>query len=426
MPGRVVLEPPVEVLEEQLRDAALLDLLVDGAVLVGDHLAGQQRRLAVDREGAAGLVDVGGLAHQAGRLVDLRLAAAGHDHDLDPGPVAGLQPARLGQREAALGVAEERAALAEQGAVEVGVDASQCHRCGRYGSRMPAGGSPTGPSTWPQPVAAGIVNVTVDSMFEGARSGTPEQAIADGLALVEAGFDMLDVGAVAAKSGPPVAGRGRGRGAGAGDRGAGRGGGAGLAPTPSRSRSRGRRWRRGRSRVNDISGGSEEMFELVAETRLRLRADAHRGAAAGRPRRARVRRRRRAPEVLVRGESRARRRALGSARSRSRSTPASTSTSAPSRTWRSCGGSASCATLGLPLYVSLSRKDFIGAVLAGSWEERLPAGEREWGTVAAVALAVRGGADVLRIHDRSSLQAMRVAADPRAIGRPERTVRRGG
>ena len=65
-------------------------------------------------------------------------------------------------------------------------------------------------------------------------------------------------------------------------------------------------------------------------------------------------------------------------------------------------------SLGLPLYVSLSRKDFIGAALAGSWEERLPAGEREWGTVAAVALAVRGGADVLRIHDRSSLQAMRV------------------
>jgi dihydropteroate synthase len=65
--------------------------------------------------------------------------------------------------------------------------------------------------------------------------------------------------------------------------------------------------------------------------------------------------------------------------------------------------------LGLPLYISLSRKDFIGAVLAGSWESRLPPGEREWGTVAAVALAVREGADILRIHDRSSLQAMRVA-----------------
>src|ERR1700709_2363817 len=75
--------------------------------------------------------------------------------------------------------------------------------CGRYGSRM----------LWrladrtldlAQPLAAGIVNVTVASMFARGRSGTPEQAIADGLALVEAGFDMLDVGAVAAKSGPPV------------------------------------------------------------------------------------------------------------------------------------------------------------------------------------------------------------------------------
>src|SRR3954454_21431395 len=55
-----------------------------------------------------------------------------------------------------------------------------------------------------RPLGAGIVNVTVDSMFEGARSGTPEQAVADGLALVEAGFEMLDVGAVAAKAGPPV------------------------------------------------------------------------------------------------------------------------------------------------------------------------------------------------------------------------------
>src|SRR5690242_6945644 len=55
-----------------------------------------------------------------------------------------------------------------------------------------------------RPIGAGIVNVTVDSMFEGARSGTPEQAVADGLALAEAGFEMLDVGAVAAKAGPPV------------------------------------------------------------------------------------------------------------------------------------------------------------------------------------------------------------------------------
>ena len=47
------------------------------------------------------------------------------------------------------------------------------------------------------PLGVGIVNVTEDSMFEGARSGRPERAIEDGVALAKAGFEMLDVGAVA-------------------------------------------------------------------------------------------------------------------------------------------------------------------------------------------------------------------------------------
>src|ERR1700750_2741257 len=55
-----------------------------------------------------------------------------------------------------------------------------------------------------RPRGAGIVNVTVDSMFEGARSGTPEQAVRDGLALAEGGLEMLDVGAVAGKRGAAV------------------------------------------------------------------------------------------------------------------------------------------------------------------------------------------------------------------------------
>ena len=75
--------------------------------------------------------------------------------------------------------------------------------------------------------------------------------------------------------------------------------------------------------------------------------------------------------------------------------------------------------LGLPLYVSLSRKDFIGAVLAGSWEGRLPAAEREWGTVAAVALAIREGADILRIHDRCPCRQSGLLA--RSGGRQTRT-----
>jgi dihydropteroate synthase len=69
-----------------------------------------------------------------------------------------------------------------------------------------------------------------------------------------------------------------------------------------------------------------------------------------------------------------------------------------------------------PLFVALSRKDFLGAVLAGSWEERAPAAEREWATAAATALAVDAGADLLRLHDRSALDALRVAG---AIARPD-------
>jgi dihydropteroate synthase len=267
-----------------------------------------------------------------------------------------------------------------------------------------------------QPLAAGIVNVTADSMFEGARSGTPEQAIADGLALVEAGFDTLDVGAVAAKSGPPVTAEAEA---------------AALVPAIEGLVSAGvpisadtfsvevarRALDAGAVAINDISGGDEEMFALVAE----------RGCGY----------------VLMHIEGPPR---------VDRAAPEYDDVVAHLKTW--FGGRVELATqlgvaeeqiaidpgldfdlttdqdveilrrlpelrsLGLPLYVSLSRKDFIGAVLAGSWEERLPAGEREWGTVAAVALAVRGGADVLRIHDRSSLQAMRVAG---RIARPARS-----
>jgi dihydropteroate synthase len=49
-------------------------------------------------------------------------------------------------------------------------------------------------------------------------------------------------------------------------------------------------------------------------------------------------------------------------------------------------------------------------VLAGSWEDRAPPAAREWATAAASALAVAGGADLLRLHDASALQAVRIAA----------------
>jgi dihydropteroate synthase len=272
-----------------------------------------------------------------------------------------------------------------------------------------------------RPLGAGIVNVTVDSMFEGARSGTPEQAVRDGLALAEAGFEMLDVGAVAAKAGPPIPPEEEAE---------------VLVPAVEGLVEQSRRSFRtddvqkeardvpvsadtfspevarqtlaaGAVVVNDISGGSEEMFELVAET----------GAGyvlmhiEGPPR---VDRPWREYEDVVDHlrawfEGRIElARDLGVAEEQIAIDPGLDFDLSPAQDLEILRRLGELRALGLPLYASLSRKDFIGAVLAGSWNERLPASEREWGTVAAVTLAVREGADVLRIHDRSSLQAMRL------------------
>ena len=280
-----------------------------------------------------------------------------------------------------------------------------------------------------QPLAAGIVNVTVDSMFEGARSGTPEQAVADGLELVAAGFGMLDVGAVAARSGPPVS---------AADEA------AALVPaiaglsdafsplsvgnasldspgvrgvpisadtfSPEVAR---RALAAGADCVNDISGGCEEMFELVAESSCGYVLMHIEGPP-------RVDRPWREYGDVVDHlkswfEGRVElARSLGVAMEQIAIDPGldfDLNTEQDLEILRRLG---ELRALGLPLYVSLSRKDFIGAVLAGSWEERWSPGEREWGTVAAVTLAVRAGADVIRVHDRSSLQAIRVAGAIRA------------
>jgi dihydropteroate synthase len=259
-----------------------------------------------------------------------------------------------------------------------------------------------------QPLGAGIVNVTVDSMFEGARSGTPEQAAADGLALVEGGFEMLDVGAVAAKAGPPVT----------ADEEA-----SALVPAIEALLERGavpisadtfsvevarRALDAGAQAINDIGGGSEEMFDLVAGSGCGYVLMHIEGPP-------RVDRPWREYDDVVdhlKGWFEGRielARELGVAEEQIAIDPGLDFDLSPEQDLEILRRLGELRSLGLALYVSLSRKDFIGAVLAGSWEERLGANEREWGTVAAVTLAVREGADVLRIHDRSSLQAMRVA-----------------
>jgi dihydropteroate synthase len=291
-----------------------------------------------------------------------------------------------------------------------------------------------------QPLGAAIVNVTVDSMFEGARSGTPEQAMRDGVALAEAGFDMLDVGAVAARSGPPVppeteaaalvpaleglAGTLRLSPSGLQTQGVAEapvsktGGSVPISADTFSPEVARRALDAGAHAVNDISGGCEEMFSLVAE----------RGCGyvlmhiEGPPRVDRPWRDYGDVVDHLRAWFEGRvelARELGVDVEQIAIDPGLDFDLSPEQNLEVLRRLGELRALGLPLYVSLSRKDFIGAVLAGSWEERWPPGEREWGTVAATALAVRGGADILRIHDRSSLQAMRVAGQISRIGEAE-------
>jgi dihydropteroate synthase len=260
-----------------------------------------------------------------------------------------------------------------------------------------------------RPLGAGIVNVTADSMFQGARSETPERAVDDGVRLAEAGFEMLDVGAVAARSGPPVLAREE----------AGR-----LLPALEGLTSRVEvplsadtfsaevaraALAAGAVAINDIGGGSEDMLDLAAESGCGL-VLMH---IEGPPREERGPRRYADPVDHLKAWFSERLEAATSSgvdEEQIALDPGLDFDLSVADDLEILRRLAEVKELGRPLYVSLSRKDFLGAVLAGSWERRAPAGDREWATAAAVTFAVGAGADVLRLHDPSALQAMRIAA----------------
>jgi dihydropteroate synthase len=263
--------------------------------------------------------------------------------------------------------------------------------------------------TFPPPLAAGVVNVTADSFYSGARSVTPEQAVEDGLALVEAGFDLLDVGAVAARSGPAVAPEEEA---------------AKLAPAiaglveqagvPVLADTYSVEVARvaldaGAAAINDISGGSPEMFELVA------------GAGCGYvlmhiegpPRVDRAMRR--YDDVVEHQRAWFAERidaamAAGVAEEAITLDPGPDFDKGVDDVIELLGRLGELRELGRPVFAAISRKDFLGAIVAGSWERRADAEDRGPATLAAATLATAGGADVLRLHDAEALDAMRVAA----------------
>src|SRR5215211_5337158 len=261
-----------------------------------------------------------------------------------------------------------------------------------------------------RPVGVGIVNVTADSMFEGARSVTPDQAVEDGRRLVELCFEMLDVGAVAARSGPAVPAEEEP---------------ARLVPaieglagavdvpisadtfSPEVAR---RALEAGAVAINDIGGGHRAMLELAAETGCGL-VLMH---IEGPPREERNPPRYDDPVDHLRGwlaERLALATEVGVAEEQIALDPGLDFDLSVKDDLEILRRLRELRRLGRPLYVSLSRKDFLGAVLAGSWDSRAPAQDREWATASAAALAVTEGADLLRLHDASALQAMRIAAE---------------
>jgi dihydropteroate synthase len=261
-------------------------------------------------------------------------------------------------------------------------------------------------------VGAGIVNVTVDSMYEGSRSGTPEQAVADGSALAAAGFEMLDVGAVAARSGPPVT---------VGDEierlipavaGLAERAGVPVSADTFAPEVATAAVAAGAAAVNDIGGGADPMLEAVAEAGcgyVLMHIEGPPRVDRPPPRYG---------DVVDRlkhffAERIERALALGVAEEAIVIDPGLDFDLSVADDVEILHRLDELHAVGRPLYVSLSRKDFIGALLAGSWEERVPAEQRGNGTIAAAALAAAKGAQVHRLHDVEALDAIRVAAQIR-------------
>ena len=262
-----------------------------------------------------------------------------------------------------------------------------------YRIALRGGEAVLGPRTW----VMGVLNVTPDSFSDGGRYLDPEAAIARGLALFEAGADIVDVGGESTRPGDrqeldpeteigrvvPVIEGLRARGAGP------------ISVDTTKARVAEAALDAGADVVNDVSAFAfdpalapliarrgvpavlmhlrgdfgtmhaapsygDVMAEIVAELRARLEA----AEAAG------VRR----SQMLVDP-------GLGFAKGAEHSLEA-------------LRRLPELAALDRPVLAGPSRKSFIGKALGGR-----PVGERLLGTAAAVAACVLGGAHVVRVHD---------------------------
>jgi dihydropteroate synthase len=253
----------------------------------------------------------------------------------------------------------------------------------------------------------GVLNVTPDSFSDGGRFADAESAVAAGLALFADGADWVDVGGESTRPGgasrvdadtecarvvPVIEGLRR-RGAGT------------LSIDTTRAAVARAALDAGADLVNDVSGFRFDagMASVVAERKvpsvlMHLRGDfetMHRM-----PRYADVMREVVAElaEALHRGER------AGVARESMIVDPGIGFAKDAAQSLEALRRLPELAALDRPFLVGPSRKSFIGKVLD------LPVGERLFGTAAAVAAAVLGGAHVVRVHDvKEMVQVVRLS-----------------
>jgi len=241
----------------------------------------------------------------------------------------------------------------------------------------------------------GIVNVTPDSFYDGGRYGTPEQAVAHALELLEEGADILDVGAESTRPGsqavpvqdeidrviPVVSELAR----------------RVSVPISVDTRKAGvarRALDAGASMINDVSAlrFDDEMAQVIALSGAAVVLMHMQGT----------------PETMQRAPSyrdvvleikqffeERMEAAVGAGIDRNQIVldPGIGFGKLLTHNLDILNRLSVFAMLQRPLLLGLSRKGFIGQVV------HRPVEDRQWGTAAAVALAVDRGAHILRVHD---------------------------
>ncbi len=256
----------------------------------------------------------------------------------------------------------------------------------------------------PRPLVMGVVNVTPDSFSDGGRYVEPRAAVAHGLALVEAGADVLDVGGESTRPGAtrPLVAEELARVvpvitelAAAG---------ATVSVDTMRAEVAQAALEAGARIVNDVSGGLADpaMLPTVAGSdatyvAMHWRAHADRMAALADY-----------PDGVVptvRHELAGRVEAAvaaGVPLERLVLDPGLGFAKRPAHNWELLRGLDEMASLGARLLVGASRKSFLGTLLADAAGEPRPVDAREAAHLAVVLHCARAGVWAVRVHDVGS------------------------